>query len=395
MWGAPWDCEAMRTADAVELEQIEREYAAVIALLDRSAAFRHAAALVPPEVGLDVGFAAERVDDLDTLAVCAVSGNRTDALVDLVMPAGMGLAGKVAALRHPIVVADYLREAGITHDFDPQWRAEGLRAAVAVPISRGHWFYGVLCGAAREPGQIPDRTIDAMMRLARQTGLAIEVADHAREMADVAVHEERRHLALTIHDSVGAILFSIGAATRDLETERECEPALRARLKYIEQQVAKASAQLRQALRSLNEVPQEVALGVSLRAECRALEDRTGMKAGCVVLGELPALEEGRAKVLLQAAREALHNAEKHARARSVVVSLHAADGGLSLVVADDGVGLNRSPGEGPAGDGETPSSGLGLGLEATADRLGRVGGQLVVSTNEDGGCTMRAWIPC
>jgi signal transduction histidine kinase len=228
-----------------------------------------------------------------------------------------------------------------------------------------------------------------MMRLARQTGLAIEVADHAREMADVAVHEERRHLALTIHDSVGAILFSIGAATRDLETERECEPALRARLKYIEQQVAKASAQLRQALRSLSEVPQEVALGVALRAECRALEERTGMKAGCVVLGELPALEEGRAKVLLQAAREALHNAEKHARARSVVVSLHAADGGVSVVVADDGVGLGQ-----PA-DGENGSPSSGLGLEATATRLGQVGGQLVVSTNEDGGCTMRAWLPC
>jgi len=380
----------MKTAQpVVELDQIEREYAAVIALLDRSAAFRHAAALVPAEAGIDVGFAAERLDDLDTLAVCAVSGNRTDAFGDLVIPAGMGLSGKVASLRHPIVVSDYLREPGITHDFDPQWRAEGLRAAVAVPISRGHWFYGVLCGAAREPGDIPDRTIDAMMRLARQTGLAIEVADHAREMADVAVHEERRHLALTIHDSVGAILFSIGAAARDLETERECEPALRARLKFIEQQVAKASAQLRSALRSLNEVPQEVALGVALRAECRALEERTGMKAGCVVLGELPALEEGRAKVLLQAAREALHNAEKHARARSVVVSLHAVDGGVSLVVADDGVGLAPGPADGAAG----PSS--GLGLDATAERLARVGGQLNVSTNEDGGCTMRAWMPC
>jgi len=390
----------MRTVDSVvELEQIEREYAAVIALLDRSAALRHAAALVPPEVNLDVGFAAERIDDLDTLSVCAVSGNRTDALQELVIPAGMGLSGKVASLRHPIAVADYLREPGITHDFDPQWRAEGLRAAVAVPISRGHWFYGVLCGASREPGEIPDRTIDAMMRLARQTGLAIEVADHAREMADLAVHEERRHLALTIHDSVGAILFSIGAATRDLETERECEPALRARLKYIEQQVAKASAQLRQALRSLNEVPQEVALGVALRAECRALEERTGMKAGCVVLGDLPALEEGREKVLLQAAREALHNAEKHARARSVVVSLHAVDGGVSLVVADDGVGLSPPKAEGQADEdglvAEQGQASTGLGLEATADRLGRVGGQLTVSTNEDGGCTMRAWMPC
>jgi signal transduction histidine kinase len=113
------------------------------------------------------------------------------------------------------------------------------------------------------------------------------------------------------------------------------------------------------------------------------------MKAGCVVLGELPALEEGRAKVLLQAAREALHNAEKHARARSVVVSLHAADGGVSVVVADDGVGLGR------AADGENGSPSSGLGLEATATRLGQVGGQLVVSTNEDGGCTMRAWLPC
>ena len=125
------------------------------------------------------------------------------------------------------------------------------------------------------------------------------------------------------------------------------------------------------------------------------------MKAGCVVLGDLPALEAGRAKVLLQAAREALHNAEKHARARSVVASLHAVDGGVSLVVADDGVGLARPAGDAASGEGngdgdggDRPSAG-GLGLEATADRLGRVGGQLVVATNEDGGCTMRAWMPC
>lgn len=372
---------------SAELEQIEREYAAVIALLDRSAAFRHAAALIPQQVGLTMGFAAERVDDLDTLVVCAVSGTKSDAFGELVIPAGMGLCGKVAVLRHPIAVADYLREKDITHDFDPAWRAEGLRAALAVPVIRGHWFYGVLCGASPEPGEIHDKRRDALLRLARQTGLAIEVADHAREMVDVAVHEERRHLALTIHDSVGARLFSIGAAARDLEHEEESAPALRARLKYVEQQVAKAAAQLRQALRSLSEVPQEVALGVALRAECRALEERTGLKAGCVVLGDLPALDEGRAKVLMQAAREALLNVEKHAQARSVVVSLHSSDGGVSLVVADDGVGLGGSTVE-------RPYSG-GLGLEGTSDRLARVGGEVVVSTNEDGGCTMRVWMPC
>src|SRR5207249_11391279 len=94
----------MRTAQpVVELDQIEREYAAVIALLDRSAAFRHAAALVPGEVNLDVGFAAERIDDLDTLELCAVSGNRTDALLDLLIPARMRLSGHVATLPPPTV----------------------------------------------------------------------------------------------------------------------------------------------------------------------------------------------------------------------------------------------------------------------------------------------------
>src|SRR2546427_12770398 len=150
-WRSPCERGLMRMADPVELEQIEREYAAVIALLDRSAALRHAAALVPAEVGLDVGFAAERSDDLDTLSVCAVSGNRTDALQELVIPAGMGLSGKVASLRHPIAVADYLREPGITHDFDPQWRAGGRRGGGAGPRRRGHRCAAAVGGAGPGP----------------------------------------------------------------------------------------------------------------------------------------------------------------------------------------------------------------------------------------------------
>lgn len=374
--------QAAADRDAEALDRIEREYAAVIALLDRSAAFRYAAALVTSQVGLDAGFAAERRDDLDALVVSAHSGMRTDTFSELTIPSGMGLAGRVAVLRHPIAVTDYLREPTITHDFDPQWQEEGLRSAVAVPVTRGHWFFGVLCGASRQAGEIDERTIDAMMRLARITGLAVEVADHAREMTEVAVHEERKHLALTMHDSVGAMLFSIGAATRDLGVEEGCDPEMRARLRFIESQVAKASAQLRHALRALNDVPSEVALGVAMRGECRALEERTGIRTGCVVLGDLPIMDEGRSKVLLLAAREALLNVEKHAKARSVVVSLHAIDGGINLMVADDGIGL----------DDKLPE---GLGLGATAERLERVGGQMSITTNEDGGCTMRAWVPC
>jgi signal transduction histidine kinase len=372
-------------AAAADLERIEREYASVIALLDRAAAFRYAAALVHSQVGLDVGLAAERVDNVDTMTVCAVAGTAPDSsLLDLTIPAGMGLAGRVAIMRHPVAVVDYLYEPTITHDFDPYWRAEGLRGAIAVPVIRGHQFYGVLIGANRAPCRFGDREVGAMVHLARQAGLAIEVADHATEMVDVAVHEERRQLALTLHDSVGAMLFSIGAATRDLGSEQACPPLMRERLAFVEKQVAKASAELRQALRALSDVPQDVALGVALRGECKALEQRSGIKARCVVLDDLPDIDEGRAEVLLLAAREALLNVEKHAGARSVVVSVHVLDEGVSLVIADDGVGL-------PA----QRAGAQGLGVDATAERLARVGGRLTLAPNEDGGCTMRAWVPC
>jgi signal transduction histidine kinase len=37
---------------------------------------------------------------------------------------------------------------------------------------------------------------------------------------------------------------------------------------------------------------------------------------------------------------------------------------------------------------------GAGLGLPATADRLGRVGGTLSIAGNDDGGVTLQAWVP-
>jgi signal transduction histidine kinase len=100
-----------------------------------------------------------------------------------------------------------------------------------------------------------------------------------------------------------------------------------------------------------------------------------------IELTELPALPASRIAALADAAREGLLNAEKHAGAESVVVSLFATGDGVAVTVSDDGVGLSRDA------DG-------GLGLTAVTDRLGRVGGRVTISPNEDRGVTLQAWIP-
>jgi signal transduction histidine kinase len=86
---------------------------------------------------------------------------------------------------------------------------------------------------------------------------------------------------------------------------------------------------------------------------------------------------------LADSAREALLNVEKHARARSVVVTVSAQENGIAVTISDDGVG----PGADPAHPG-------GLGLASMSDRLARVGGAATVTRNEDGGTMVRAWVP-
>ena len=99
---------------------------------------------------------------------------------------------------------------------------------------------------------------------------------------------------------------------------------------------------------------------------------------------QVPPLPSGCTSALAGAVREALLNVEKHAQASSVLVSLFKAAEGVAVTIYDDGQGPPAAPTARP-----------GLGLAAAADRLGQVAGNLRVGRNDDGGVTVRAWVPC
>lgn len=360
----------------------DRDAALALALLDRDAAIRRIVNDVAASLQVPISAAAVVVDDLENMQIVATHG--TWGLTDMIVPSGRGLGGRVAAMRSSIVIDDYESSAEITHDLDVAIAQEGIRALAAAPITHGHQFLGVLYAGEREPGKISSAQVQMLSRLARQAGLALAVADHARDMADIAVHEERRRVALALHDSLGASLFSIGAAIRSMRADVEAGSELADRLAYVEEQTAYASATVRRTLLALNAAPEERALGVCLQADCRAFSDRTGVKASALVLGNLPALAPTQTRELLLAVREALLNVEKHSKARSVVVATYPTDGGIAVAVTDDGVGLRAR--ENGAGD--------GLGLMAARERLSRLGGSLVIGDSADGGCEVKGWIP-
>lgn len=368
---------------AVEaFEVLDRELAELTRLLDPSATLQRVARLIPEVVGVDASLVAALSDD-GILVIRHQTGMRTNAIQGLEIPLGWGLGGKAALLRKPLAVRDYVHAPAITHHFDQQVTVEGLRGILAVPIACAHKLHGMLYACMRQPAEFDDRVRDVMVRLARETALALDVQAQTSGMIDIAVHDERRRLALSLHDSVGQMLFGIGAAARELRATVAEDPALGPRIAYLEEQIAAAAALLRQSLWALSESPPEVALAVALQGDCRAFEERTGVRARVVVIGDIPELDGARSKTLLLAAREALLNAEKHGHADSVMISLHPAGDGVAVAVADDGVGFcGAGPDE------------KGLGLNATAERLARVGGHLTLTENEDGGVTFRAWVP-
>jgi signal transduction histidine kinase len=362
------------------LSALDAEYGDILAVLDETAAYRKIVEQLREPVGLDLAWVGVPTGDAK-IVLRSVVGARAGSLNGLVVNAGQGLGGKVLASRQLHGVRDYVSARSISHQFDKQVREEELRGMIAVPMMVGNRMFGVLYGGNRKPARFSDRTIAAVLDAGTRGARAALVAERARHLAEVAVHEERRRLAVELHDTVGALLFNITVQARGLGDRSGLDPDLRQRLAAIEERSGEAATKLRESLRVLHASPQEVALGVALRADSRSFEERTGVPVR-VLIAELPDLHPSRVKALIESLREALLNVEKHARASSVVVAVCGGEGGVCTSVVDDGVGV------------PTARMQPGLGLQAVADRLERVGGRLSLTRNDEGGVTFRAWVP-
>ncbi|WP_219417918.1 GAF domain-containing sensor histidine kinase [Pseudonocardia nigra] len=364
----------------------------LLSVLDRVLALRGTARLIRDAAGADAGFVAD-IESAGHAVIRWLAGNRTNSLQDVVVPIGQGVGGRVQALGAPVRVSDYVTARSITHQFDGLVRREAMGAMLAVPILDDSPASGrtvaVAYAALRGPGEFGDDAVHAVQRIAADAARALRLANRAEAGRDTAVAAERRRMQASLHDSVGAMLFSIGAQVRDLRSTLPDNPVLRTRLGRLESDVSAASLALREALLALSESSPERALPIELAEHCRSFEARTGVPARLVQLGEVRPLDSERTALLINAVREGLLNAEKHADAGTVVVSLGEVDGGVQVAVADDGVART-----GEGADGEPWSEGSGLGIRLLAEKAARLGGRVSLVHDDDGGTTLRMLLP-
>lgn len=221
-------------------------------------------------------------------------------------------------------------------------------------------------------------------RVQEQTAILVQQSSQA------AVLQERARVARDIHDTLAqgltGIVVQLGAAQRAMQVAPQDAPQ---HMQLAQDMAREALAEARRSIWNLRATNLERG---ELRDALAGLAQRSStetMRVQFETQGEEWKLRGEVESALLRVAQEALVNVEKHANATHVEVALTYTPDAVSLVIHDNGVGMNEI-----ALNDETalksPSS--GFGLLGMRERIAQCGGELTV-LNQDG-ARVQATIP-
>jgi signal transduction histidine kinase len=195
---------------------------------------------------------------------------------------------------------------------------------------------------------------------------------------------ERKALSRELHDEVGQMLTALGIEVGNLQSPRMSgEEAFRTRIEDIKRLNTGAMRAIRDLAMGLRpSMLDDLGLAPALEWQGREFSRHTGVPAVITVEGTLDDLPETHRTCIYRVVQEALTNCAKHAKARSVVVSVNGRADSVEAVIQDDGAGF--APGSRPAG----------LGLLGIEERVQELEGTLRIISKPGKGTTLCVTIP-
>lgn len=222
--------------------------------------------------------------------------------------------------------------------------------------------------------------------LAAHAAVAMENARLFDASRELGVAEERNRLARDLHDTVTQTLFSLSLTAEAAASSLRSDPArAEAELAHVRELARTALGELRSLINELRPVALEAeGLVAALGKRLAVLGRANGFETELRVDGEVD-LGLDAEVALLRIAQEALSNAVRHARARTVCVELAVGPGVVTLVVRDDGRGFDPDA---------RAVRARRLGLTSMRERAAALGGTLAVESAPGAGTAVRAEVP-
>lgn len=243
-------------------------------------------------------------------------------------------------------------------------------------------------------------SLEFLSILAKQAAIAIENANLFRsvekqrqqlekliEKATLTQENERKRVAIEIHDSIGqqivGVLYRVRAFDFLLSASRFTEA--QAEVNEIKGILEKTLSELRRVLAGLHPLAlDELGLISTLRQEVEKLNQETNTKCLFQLEGTPIELTSSREAAIYRVVQEALTNIRKHAKATKANVQLHFEPGTVSVKVSDNGKGFKLD---------ETNMGGH-LGLLGMKERAEMLGGNLSVTSKPGSGTSIVLTFP-
>jgi signal transduction histidine kinase len=264
-------------------------------------------------------------------------------------------------------------------------KREGHKSVYVLPLVFGKQTVGFIMLAFRNHNPILSEHSELLVAVAQQATLAIGLKRLGISAKNAAVLAERNRIGQEIHDGLAqaftGILMQLGAVEEVAMAPTVTQVV--ARIRDIAREGLQEARRSVLALKPSEARPGGLELALRQLAERSTLAGRVVCKfeGGATPTGLMPEHEHE----LLRIAQEAVSNALRHARPRTVVITLSLETSALSLSIADDGAGMHDRP--------ELYAQ-QGFGLTNMRERAQAIGGEWTIESAPDQGTRVVVRIP-
>jgi signal transduction histidine kinase len=201
-----------------------------------------------------------------------------------------------------------------------------------------------------------------------------------------AQEEERRHLAVELHDELGQVLTAVKIQLQSVGRKLDAQNS--ADLTEAVASVDRAMERVRDLALDLRPaVLDDLGLPTALRWYTHRFARDTGIEVHFSA-DAVPRLEAALETACFRVAQEALTNVMRHAQARHVWVDLRVAMGETGLKITDDGVGFDVISAR------ERAVGGVSVGLLGMEERVSSLGGEFEVHSAHGEGTRLSVRFP-
>ncbi len=221
--------------------------------------------------------------------------------------------------------------------------------------------------------------------LERQLRESHEITRQLAQRLETVREEERRAVAVALHDGIAQDLFAMKLGLNYLDAFANKGSRIKKVCRELTHAVTQCMEETRQVANELRPVALAYSrLSAVVAEHARHFGKHANLNITVTESAEFPQLAEPMQLLLFRSAQEALTNVARHARATAVHIVLRTGSGRIMMEVSDDGVGIAD----------DAASKPRSLGLLGLRERFTALGGGLSVRRTEPTGTSLTVYLP-